>query len=129
MGIAGGPLDGYGDAVTELKGICSAVADLNARFEDRNRTAPVPFCGNRFEFRAVGSAQNVAFPLAVLNTAVAEGMWKLSSMIEEGLTPRDAVASMLRENFGAKDLKLYEGTDLAGERPELYGRLAKETST
>merc|ERR1712136_4424 len=191
--IAGGPLDGYGDAVTELKGICSAVADLNARFEDRNRTAPVPFCGNRFEFRAVGSAQNVAFPLAVLNTAVAEGMSKLSSMIEEGLTPRDAVASMLKENFGAifngdgyseewqveaakrglanlkigieavdkladaknvelfekmhvmserellarkevllqayaKDLKSYEGTDLAGERPELYRKLARETA-
>ncbi len=26
--------------------------------EDRNRTAPFPFCGNRFEFRAVGSSQN-----------------------------------------------------------------------
>ena len=215
--IAGGPLEGYGDASTVLGGICNAVADINARFEDRNRTAPVPFCGNRFEFRAVGSAQNVAFPLAVLNTAVAEGMWKLSSMIEEGLTPRDAVASMLKENFGAifngngysqewqveaakrglpnlkngieavdkladaknvelfermnvmserellarktvlldayaniltieastmvqmmetgvipacaKDLKSYDGTDLAGERPELYGRLAKETAT
>ena len=25
--------------------------------EDRNRTAPFPFCGNRFEFRAVGSSQ------------------------------------------------------------------------
>jgi len=99
--IAGGPLDGYGDAVTELKGICSAVADLNARFEDRNRTAPVPFCGNRFEFRAVGSSQNIGFPLAVLNTAVAEGLSKLSSMIEGGKTPRDAVALMLSDNFDA----------------------------
>ena len=29
----------------------------------------------------------------------------------------------------AKDLKSYEGTDLAGERPELYGRLAKQAAT
>ena len=29
--------------------------------EDRNRTAPFPFCGNRFEFRAVGSSQNCCF--------------------------------------------------------------------
>ena len=31
------------------------------------------------------------------HTAVAEGRWKLFSLIEEGLTRRDAVASMLRE--------------------------------
>merc|ERR1712136_536801 len=99
--IAGGPLEGYGDACTVLGGICNAVADLNARFEDRNRTAPVPFCGNRFEFRAVGSSQNIGFPLAVLNTAVAEGLSELSSMIEGGKTPRDAVALMLSDNFDA----------------------------
>ena len=44
-------MEGYGDAFTELKEFCSAVADLNARLEDRNRTVPVPFCGNRFQFR------------------------------------------------------------------------------
>jgi len=43
----------------------------------------------------------VAFPLAVLNTAVAEGMWELSSMFEGGLTPRDVVATMLQVNLGA----------------------------
>ena len=63
-------MEGHGDAVTELKGIRTAVADLNARLEDRNRTVPVPFCGNRFEFCAVGSSQYIGFPLAVLNNAV-----------------------------------------------------------
>merc|ERR1719456_741244 len=94
--IDGGPLEGYGDKTTDLSAGCTAVAPINARLEDRNRTAPIPFCGNRFEFRAVGSSQNVAFPLAVLNTAVAEGMSKLSDMIEGGKSPRDAVASMLK---------------------------------
>lgn len=37
---------------------------------------------------AVGSAQNVTLPLAVLNTAVTEGMWKLASLIDAGPTPR-----------------------------------------
>ena len=64
--------------------------DLNAGFVDRNRAALAPFfcgnrsvpfiCENRFEFRALGSAQNVDFPLAVLNT-VTEGMSKLWNMI------------------------------------------------
>ena len=84
--IAGVPLEGYGDASTVLGEICNAVADINARFEDRMRTAPVPFCGDRFKFGL---------------SAPPRTTWKLSSMIEEGLTPRDAVASTLRENFGA----------------------------
>lgn len=67
--------------------------------EDRNRTAPFPFCGNRFEFRAVGSAQNINFPLAMLNTAVAEGMSVLSSKVESGMELRDAVAEMFKENW------------------------------
>lgn len=41
---------------------------------DRNRTSPFAFTGNKFEFRAVGSSANTAFPVTVLNTAVADGM-------------------------------------------------------
>jgi len=37
----------------------------------------------------------------VLFTAVAKGMWELSSMFEGGLTPQDAVATMLQVNRGA----------------------------
>jgi hypothetical protein len=50
------------------------VLPLSRPWEDRNRTAPMPFCGNRFEFRAVGAAQNICFPMALLNTVVAEAM-------------------------------------------------------
>jgi glutamine synthetase len=38
---------------------------------DRNRTSPFAFTGNKFEFRAVGGAQNVAGPMTVLNLIVA----------------------------------------------------------
>ena len=39
---------------------------------DRNRTSPFAFTGNKFEFRAVGSSESLAFPNTVLNTIVAE---------------------------------------------------------
>src|SRR4029079_603437 len=39
---------------------------------DRNRTSPFAFTGNKFEFRAVGSSQSIAYPNIVLNTIVAE---------------------------------------------------------
>lgn len=41
---------------------------------DRNRTSPFAFTGNKFEFRAVGSAENIAKPITVLNTIVAESL-------------------------------------------------------
>eukprot|EP00656_Telonema_subtile_P002451 TRINITY_DN11089_c0_g1_i1.p1 TRINITY_DN11089_c0_g1~~TRINITY_DN11089_c0_g1_i1.p1 ORF type:complete len:429 (-),score=117.13 TRINITY_DN11089_c0_g1_i1:113-1399(-) len=93
--LAGGPLDGY-----EAK---KALADVETRFamaaetnaEDRNRTAPFPWCGNRFEFRAVGSSQNCSFPVTVCNTIMAAGMSELSAAIESGVSHRDAVAAML----------------------------------
>ena len=51
---------------------------------------PFPFCGNRFEFRAVGSTQNIAFPLAIVNTAYAESMAELSDRgLEGGESVRD----------------------------------------
>ena len=39
---------------------------------DRNRTSPFAFTGNKFEFRAVGSAANSASPMTVLNSIVAD---------------------------------------------------------
>ena len=36
---------------------------------DRNRTSPFAFTGNKFEFRAVSSGQNIALPNMVLNAA------------------------------------------------------------
>ncbi|MDA1261973.1 MAG: glutamine synthetase III, partial [Planctomycetota bacterium] len=41
---------------------------------DRNRTSPFAFTGNKFEFRAVGSSQSVAWPNTVLNTIIAESL-------------------------------------------------------
>ena len=55
---------------------------------DRNRTSPFAFTGNKFEFRAVGSSQSVAWPNTVLNSIVAESL--------------DAIATDLERTLGAK---------------------------
>ncbi|MEY3701849.1 MAG: hypothetical protein RI891_1141 [Gemmatimonadota bacterium] len=44
---------------------------------DRNRTSPFAFTGNKFEFRAVGSAFSVAGPLTVLNTILADSLCEM----------------------------------------------------
>merc|ERR1712226_984443 len=57
-----------------------------------------PFCGNRYEFRAVGSSQNCSFPVMICNTVMAAGMSELSKKIEGGMKARDAVAEMYKTN-------------------------------
>ena len=54
---------------------------------DRNRTSPFAFTGNKFEFRAVGSSQSTAMPMAFLNIAVTEALDAMGDMLEARLTP------------------------------------------
>merc|ERR550537_1924841 len=96
--IAGGDLLGYKAEKKSQSTGCAASMAVESNVEDRNRTAPFPFCGNRFEFRAVGSSQNCSFPIMICNTVMASGMAHLSDLIEGGKSLRDAVAEMYKEN-------------------------------
>ncbi|MBU0682708.1 MAG: glutamine synthetase III, partial [Candidatus Omnitrophica bacterium] len=49
---------------------------------DRNRTSPFAFTGNKFEFRAVGSNQNCAWPNTILNLIVAKTLDDICSELE-----------------------------------------------
>ena len=49
---------------------------------DRNRTSPFAFTGNRFEFRMVGSSDNIACPNALLNTIVAEELSEFTEILK-----------------------------------------------
>ena len=68
---------------------------------DRNRTSPFAFTGNRFEFRAVGSAQSVSGPLVAMNTMLADSLnWiagKLEGELNKGVDQAAAVISVLKE--------------------------------
>lgn len=52
---------------------------------DRNRTSPFAFTGNRFEFRAVGAATSIAWPVTCLNTAVAESLTYVADELEKAM--------------------------------------------
>ncbi|GBD06774.1 Glutamine synthetase [bacterium HR21] len=63
---------------------------------DRNRTSPFAFTGNKFEFRAVGASQNIAFPLTVLNTIVAWAIDQMATQLEEWLERGASLEEALR---------------------------------
>merc|ERR550514_967292 len=111
--IAGGPLLGYKAEKATADPKATAAMPAPCGVEDRNRTAPFPFCGNRFEFRAVGSSQNCSFPIAIVNTVMASGMATLASLIEGGMSHRDAVAQMYKDNKSV----IFTGNGYSAEWP------------
>jgi glutamine synthetase len=62
---------------------------------DRNRTSPFAFTGNKFEFRAVGSSQNVGIPMTVLNGAVADVFNDVNERIEKEIESGKSVNEVL----------------------------------
>jgi glutamine synthetase len=86
---------------------------------DRNRTSPFAFTGNKFEFRAVGSTQNVALPGTCLNVAVAESLDALATELEAKLSKGEAleaaVASLLRSTIKKHKRIIFNGNGYSNE--------------
>ena len=62
---------------------------------DRNRTSPFAFTGNRFEFRAVGSAQSISGPLVAMNTMLADSLNWIAEKLEVALETQDQTAAVI----------------------------------
>jgi glutamine synthetase len=67
--------------------------------EDRNRTSPFPYGGGRFEFRAVGSSQNVSMVNTVLNTITAEKFAEFADRIEAGEDAATIARAALKKSW------------------------------
>ena len=69
---------------------------------DRNRTSPVAFTGNKFEFRMLGASQSVADPNIVLNTIMAEELEQFANELEQAedfdTAIHDLVVRVFREH-------------------------------
>lgn len=78
---------------------------------DRNRTSPIAFTGNKFEFRMPGSSQSISGPNVILNTIVAEKLGeyadRLSNVSETDL--KDALHSLVRDEFIKHSRILFNG--------------------
>ena len=66
---------------------------------DRNRTSPVAFTGNKFEFRMPGSSQSIAGPVTVLNTIMAEELSRFYAVLKEAPDFNKALHDLVRKAF------------------------------
>ena len=78
----------YKSESQEFKIGVHALPDFPKDSTDRNRTSPFAFTGNRFEFRMVGSSDNIACPNHLLNTIVAGELCEIADQME-GVSAED----------------------------------------
>ena len=76
---------------------------------DRNRTAPIAFTGNKFEFRMPGASQSISGPNIVLNTIMAEMLGRFADRLEAGAQFEDDLHALIRESLTAHRRILFNG--------------------
>jgi len=86
---------------------------------DRNRTSPFAFTGAKFEFRAVGGSQSIAFPVMLLQAAVAEAISELTDKLRKEMkttkSANDAVLKVVRASFKETAAVRFEGNNYSDE--------------
>lgn len=106
---------------TDLKlNVVGKIPDVLLDNTDRNRTSPFAFTGNKFEFRAVGSKQNCANPMTILNTIVAKQLKdfkvEVDTLIKDkNLKKDEAIFNVLREYIKDSERILFEGNGYSKE--------------
>ena len=76
---------------------------------DRNRTSPLAFTGNKFEFRMLGSSQSIASPNVVLNTIMAQELEEFADILEQSNDFRADLQNLLHDTFKAHQRIIFDG--------------------
>ncbi|RGF41195.1 glutamine synthetase type III [Ruminococcus sp. AF42-10] len=82
---------------------------------DRNRTSPFAFTGNKFEFRALGSALNIACPNYMLNTMVAEELSEFYDELKDADDMDAAIKALVKKVFTEHQNIIFNGNNYAPE--------------
>ncbi|MBR4017747.1 MAG: glutamine synthetase III [Oscillospiraceae bacterium] len=76
---------------------------------DRNRTSPLAFTGNKFEFRMLGSSQSIAGPNIALNTIMAEELGKFADELEQAEDFDHALQKLVCRTFTEHQRIIFNG--------------------
>ncbi len=93
---------------------------------DRNRTSPIAFTGNKWEFRAVGAPQALSGPLTILLAIWADGIDRFSSALEArvvaGADVADAALAVIKDAWEESEAVRFEGNGYEPSWIEEAGR-------
>lgn len=114
----GDKFDEQDEAMLKLD-IHKTIPELMLDNTDRNRTSPFAFTGNKFEFRAVGSAANCANAMTVLNSIVAETLKTfkkdVDALIDKGEKKEIAIMQTIQKYIVESKTVLFEGDGYSEE--------------
>lgn len=114
----GDKFDEQDEAILKLD-LHRSIPELLMDNTDRNRTSPFAFTGNKFEFRAVGSAANCANAMTVLNTIMSETLKQfkkdVDTLIDKGEKKEIAIMHVIREYIVSSEKVLFEGDGYSDE--------------
>ena len=85
---------------------------------DRNRTSPFAFTGNKFEFRMVGSSQNIALANIMLNTAVAKVFKDFADSLEGTNNIEKDAKKLIKNTLKAHKRIIFNGNGYSSKWPE-----------
>ena len=83
--------------------------------EDRNRTSPFAFTGNKFEFRMVGSSQSIANANMVLNVSVAESFEIFANRLEDTEDVESEIDTIISETVANHSRIIFNGNNYSAE--------------
>lgn len=99
--------------------LISKLPNLEMDNTDRNRTSPFAFTGNKFEIRAVGSSQNCAGPMAVMNgmmgLQLVEFKADVDALLVQGVAQDEAILSVLKGYIRESKAICFEGNNYSEE--------------
>ena len=99
----------------ELKIGVSVLPPIPKDSTDRNRTSPFAFTGNKFEFRMVGSSENISCPNFILNTIVAEELCGFADILEGAKDFNTALNSLIKDTIKTHKRILFSGNNYSDE--------------
>ncbi len=99
-------------------GVC-VVPALTMDNTDRNRTAPIAFTGNKFEFRMPGSSQSIADINTVINTALAKVLSEYADEFEACSDFHSTVYRRVRHAYRKHKRIVYNGNNYGAEWREI----------
>lgn len=89
---------------------------------DRNRTSPLAFTGNKFEFRMIGASQSVSDPNIVLNTIMAEELAQFADELERADDFDTALHDLVVRTFREHKRIIFDGNGYSQEWKEEAAR-------
>ena len=106
------------DSKTEINIGVKTLPPIPKDTSDRNRTSPIAFTGNRFEFRMPGSSMSVADANITLNTIVADALSGFADRLEKAVDIRAAVEEIILKTIKHHKRILFTGNNYAAEWKE-----------